>query len=75
MIYYYDQTDWDHYRAKLLEVDWDSCFESNNIDRVWESWSSKFLSVVNQSIPSKTINARPNDKPWYNSDLWKQKRN
>lgn len=73
-VFYYNLTDWDEYRSKLSDVDWEACFVTNDVNKVWESWLTKFLSVIACSIPNNNVTVRPNDKPWYTSDLRKQKR-
>ena len=37
-----------------------------------ERFTNKYLEIISRHIPSKTVRVRPNDKPWFNSEIRKQ---
>jgi len=43
-IWQYHKADFNEFRQKLLEVDWEACFLYDDIDRVCEAWGGTFLN-------------------------------
>ena len=39
------------------------------VDEVFRKFTAVFLKMVKLCIPSKTLVVRPNDKPWYDSEI------
>ena len=70
----YSQANLVEYRQVLSNVDWDSCFQSEDINKIYENWSKKLLFSANLCIPNRHIIIRLNDKPWFNNDLRLAKR-
>ena len=73
-IWQYSKANFDFFREKLNEVDWDACFDEPNVDLACLTWTHKFLDVARYCIPSKNFCIRQNDSPWYTSKLRAQKR-
>ena len=65
----YDKTDFAVFRQKLERINWDACFEHDNIDKVCEAWASTFLNTARENIPNKVVTVRPTDKIFYTSEL------
>ena len=65
----FSKTDFSSYREAIHNYDWDSCFVSEDIDVIAESWSGKLLEIAKAHIPNKEVTIRPDDKPWYNNRL------
>ena len=61
----FSQANFALYREKLSEVNWDKCFESNDIDAICESFTQQLLSVADETVPNRMVTVRPSDKPWY----------
>ena len=70
----YNQANFNLFRQSLAGADWDTCFESDDIDVVTRRWTDTLLNIARECIPNKTVTIRQNDKPWYTSDLRRQKR-
>jgi hypothetical protein len=67
----YKTTNFDTFRAKLHEVNWDECLTSEDPDLATTDWTSKFFGVVTAEIPHKEVTVRPSDHKWYNGYLRK----
>ncbi len=76
-IWNFSDTNFENYRSKLGEYDWDTCFASVDTDEVCENVSTAILDIAKETIPNKTPYFRPHDKAWFNSYLRKlhRKRN
>ena len=73
-IWYYNRADFSTFRDELNNFNWELCFQSDNIDEVCSLWTNNFLDIANRCIPNKNVTIRPDDLPWYNSNLRKLKR-
>ena len=60
----------------LDNVTWDICFESGDEDKGCAARTNSFQYAIRQCIPNlnKVVMIRPNDLPWYNSNLHYLKR-
>ena len=67
LIWEYNHCDFDHFRMKLSNYDWDSCFKFENINEMTDAWTTSFLNIARECIPNKIVKIYPNDKPFYNS--------
>jgi hypothetical protein len=67
----YKTTNFDNFRTKLTEVDWDECLTSEDLDQAVDEWTTKFLEVVTSEIPHKEVTVRPTQNKWYNGYLRK----
>ena len=72
-VWYYNKANFDHFRAELTEHDWDPCFVDGDPDSACTKWIEDFLNIAKRCIPHKIVTIRPNDVPWYNSQLRKLK--
>ena len=57
----YNKAYYDIFRGKLSEINWDDCFESDNINDVCTKWTDTFLAADIEDIPNKQVTIRPND--------------
>ena len=73
-IWLYDQADFDEFRLKLSDTDWDECFNDLNVDAACNLWTEKFLNAARDCIPNKVVRIRTRDKPFFNADLRRQRR-
>ena len=73
-VWHYNKANFDHFSSELLEHDWDPCFFNWDPDSACTKWTENFLNLTKRCIPNKIVTIRPNDVPWYNSQLRKLKR-
>ena len=73
-IWLYDSTDFEGFRQRLRDTDWDQCFLYNDIDSICDSWTSTFYNIARECIPNKVVTIRPRDKLFFNADLHKLRR-
>ena len=55
----------------LLDANWDEifCVMTDDVDELYEQFSSLFLSIVESFIPHKNVTIPPRDKPWMTSEI------
>jgi ribosomal protein L31 len=70
----YAKADFNAFRAKLTNADWDSCFRTEDVDVAVETWNNIFMEAATTSIPNKLVTVHPNDHPWYKGNLRRLKR-
>ena len=68
-IWLFSKTNFNDFRQELENTDFNSIFDNDDIDSVCKSWSEMLLDVANRTIPNKSVLVRPNDSPWYTSNL------
>ena len=73
-VWYYNKSNFDHFRSELMEHDWDPCFFDGDPYSACTKWTEDFLNIAKWCIPNKIVTIRPNDVPWYNSQLREPKR-
>ena len=67
-LYNFKKADWNGLKHSLSLINWDLCFEENDIDASLTNWSDTFLAAVDQHIPtSKPRNV--NEHPWIDHEL------
>lgn len=54
----YYKADWISFSRILSDIDWNSVFSGNNIDKVWSNFKAQILTAVQATIPFKKR------KPW-----------
>ena len=62
----YSRANFHLFNEMVLSENWDF-INTLPVDHVCEMFTSKLQKFMYQSIPSKIITVRPNDKPWYDS--------
>jgi len=73
-VWLFDKADFSKFRETISETDFDSLFNLDDINDICESWTNKLLDAAKQSIPHRRILVRPNDSPWYSTELRRKKR-
>ena len=73
-IWQYHQADFQAFKLKLEDKNWDECFAYDNIDDVCNAWSDTFLNIARECIPNKVVTIRPNDKLFFTSQLRRLRR-
>ncbi len=71
----YKRSVWNFKRADFLKLndlilneDW-SILNNGNVDDAAEMFTLTFIDLAKQCIPYREVTIRPNDKPWYNSEI------
>lgn len=68
LIFLYKKANFVLLRQKLSNFDWD-CLREGTLDEACAKFNNIFLEYVNSCIPSKNVLIRPDDKPWYDSEI------
>ena len=68
LVWLYKRADFTLLRNKIIEFDW-NCLLQGSLDEATDLFTSTFLKLVKQCIPSKTVTIRGDDKPWYDSEI------
>ncbi len=71
----YTRTVWNYKRANfvkfnelILNSDWTVLY-NGNLDDATHFFTVKFIELAKQCIPCSQVTVRPNDKPWYDSEI------
>lgn len=67
-IWLYNQADFNHLNELLSSEDW-SFIDTMSTNDACKEFTDKLLQHMNSCIPSKVITIRPNDKPWFDSEM------
>jgi len=70
----FKEANFETYREKISEYNWDRCFDSNDIDVICDEITQSILEIAKSTIPNKIVTVRPNDKSWYRTTHRKMKR-
>ena len=72
-VWLYKHADYVGLNEEISQFQWEPfLMECNEVDLMADRFTNKYLEMVARHIPSKTIIIRPNDKPWFNSDIRKE---
>lgn len=69
-IWLYSKADLTGAATLITDTDWDALI-SDCVDTSWANWKLKFLEIMSETIPMKTISARHNI-PWLNLAILKK---
>ena len=64
----YNQADFNALNTTIRNFDW-SCLLHGSVHEASYLFNDTFLEMVKTFIPSNKITVRPDDKPWYNSEI------
>ncbi len=67
-VWYYNRADFERLNDLIASTDW-SFIQRDPINTICAQFHAKFLEVLHTCIPSNLVTVRPNDKPWYNSNI------
>ena len=71
----YSQANYHQLNTNLSELDWDNeVFTTSNINEVYSNFTKVLKSLIDKSIPRKTIVIRPSDKPFMNNAIKRKMR-
>ena len=72
MVWDFKNTNFDLFREKLSNTNWDFIDEYDNSDTITDMFTEKFIEVVQSTIPNKECYIRIKDKPWMHNEIRKQ---
>ena len=68
IIWDFDRINIDGLIRRLMDTDWKAILD-RDIDSATEQLTSAIMTAAKENIPTKTLNARQNDKPWMTNEL------
>ena len=69
-IWIYKKGDYEKYNKLISEFDWECLLQnSRNVEEACDNFTTEYLTMAKECIPSRLITIRPTDKPWMNSEL------
>ena len=71
-IWVYEKGNYDLFRNKLAQVNWDNVFAFDNINTTADTITGHIITAAKESIPNKTVFIGPNDPEWINSNIKRQ---
>ena len=72
MVWDFKNANFDLFREKLLNTNWDFIDEYDNINTITDMFTEKFIEVAKSTIPYKECYIRGKDKPWMHNEIRKQ---
>lgn len=74
-IWMYEKGNYDLFRNKLAQINWDNAFSSDNINIIADTITEYIITAAKETIPNKTVFIRPNEPEWMNSNIKRQSDN
>ncbi|MCG7883228.1 MAG: hypothetical protein JAY96_16735 [Candidatus Thiodiazotropha endolucinida] len=68
LVWNYKKANFDRLKQLILNHDW-LCLNEGTVHEAFANFTNIFLNFVKNCIPSKFITVRPNDKPWFDSEI------
>ncbi|MCG8095193.1 MAG: hypothetical protein JAZ17_16505 [Candidatus Thiodiazotropha endolucinida] len=68
LVWLYRNADFQQLKALISNYDW-SVLAEGSVNDACVKFTDVFLEFVRLCIPSKVVTVRPNDKPWFDSDI------
>ena len=66
----YKNGNYEHLNDLIVSTNWLSLFDAcQSVDAACDLFIDKLQHFVKECIPSQTVTIRPNDKPWFDSEL------
>ena len=73
LVWLYKKANFALLKQNISNYDW-NCLTEGTLNNPCDKFNDVFLSFVRSSIPSKNVLIRPDDKPWYDSEIRKVSR-
>ncbi len=67
-VWNYKRADFAKFNELMLNTDW-TILSNGSVDDASNIFTSKFIELAKQCIPCSQVTVRPNDKPWYDSEI------
>ena len=72
-VWSYKRADFTKLEGNIRSFDW-GCLSDGTVNESFAFFTNKFMDFVNACIPHKDVVIRPDDKPWYDSEIRKYSR-
>ena len=72
-VWSYKRADFTKLEENIRSFDW-GCLSDGTVNESCAFFTNKFMDFVNACIPHKDVVIRPDDKPWYDSEIRKYSR-
>ena len=69
-VWFYKRANFTQLENNIRSFDWECLFDGT-VNDCCALVTNKFMDFVNATIPHKDVVIRPNDKPWYDSEVRK----
>ena len=69
-VWQYSEGDFERACEILDNTNWDSIFDTENINHCWREWQTTFLNIMSLCIPKKTLSSKEH-LPWISKSLLK----
>ena len=74
-VWLYREADFPSLNNAIYDYDWDSFpHDTIDVDTMNKKNTNKYFEFLNEHIPSKIVQIRQNDKPWFNTELRREMR-
>ena len=70
-IWLYDRGDYENFRRIINSSNWDTIINPNDLESTANLITDAIINAAKTSIPNKYVNIRPNDVPWFQSNIRK----
>ena len=67
-VWNYKEANFTLLNEKILTTDW-TFISNTDIDTATEEFTKTLITLAQSCIPTRFVTIRPNDKPWYNSEI------
>ena len=67
----YDRGDYDDFRTIIKSTKWENVINPDDLDSTAKSIPEVITNAAKISIPNELVNIRPNDVPWFKSNIRK----
>ena len=68
-VWFYKHADFDKLNDKIVNTDWSFINNDDCLNHICSKFTVQIVEYMDECIPSKDVLIRPNDKPWYNSEI------
>ena len=68
VVWQYKKGDFCKFNRLISSTDWEF-LKNDSLDNACENFTSVFINLAKECIPCKEVTIRPNDKPWYDSEI------
>ena len=73
LVWLYKKANFALLKENISNYDW-NCLREGTLDEACGKFNNFFLTFVRSCIPAKNVLIRPDDKPWYDSEIRKMSR-
>ena len=68
-VWLYYRGNYNHYRQKLNDANWDALFTANDINEFSDNITKHIFTAAKDTIPNKKVTIRPNEPEWMTSKI------